>query len=128
MNIRYERKPELGDKVLVDNENVKVTFLKAYSDERWGYSLLLYLENKTEDQTIMYSIEDCTVNNFAIDPFWATSLHSGKSGYSKVAFYTDDFKNNGITTVEDITFTLKADSADAWSENGLANEIVSIAP
>ncbi|MCQ2510491.1 MAG: hypothetical protein MJ116_08535 [Lachnospiraceae bacterium] len=127
-NVKYKRKPEMGDKLLVDNENVKVTFLKAYSDELWGYSLLLYLENKTEDQKIRYSIEDCTVNTVAIDPFWATSLHGGKSGYARVAFNTDDFKKNGITDVEEITFTLKADSADEWSEDGLANEVVSIAP
>lgn len=124
----YQRKPELGDKLLVDNENVKVTFLKAYSDDLWGYSLLLYLENKTEDQKIRYSIENCTVNTVEIDPLWATSLHGGKSGYSKVAFSTDDFKNNGITDVEEIAFTLKADSADEWSENGLVNEVVSIVP
>ncbi len=124
----YSRPSETTDQVLVDNEKVKVTFVKAYKDELLGYTMLLYLENRTTDAVAMYSVDDCSVNGVQIDPYWASTLYPEKTGYAKVSFAEEDFTDNGITEVNALSFTLRAQNDDPQSDETYAEETVTIQP
>lgn len=112
----YRRRSESTDQVLVDNEFVRVTYVGSCKDEIWDYGMILYLENKTSDKTVMYSIENCALNDVMIDPFWSAALHPGKSGYSEVAFDLDELEDNGIAEVSSAAFSLEVCDYGGMSE------------
>lgn len=107
-----------SDVVLVDNDYVRVIVRGYDPDSFWGYSMNLYLENKT-DKSIMFSIDECSVNGFMLDPFWATEIFAGKVGFSSVSWSDSKFEENDISEVTEISFKLKAYNSDDFSDEYL---------
>lgn len=105
--------------VLVDNDDIFFKITGIEEDPIWGYSLKVYIENKT-DIELMFSVDDVSVNGFMCDPFWAESVAAGKKSNSSISWFESAFSENGITEVEEITFTLQAyDSNDFTAEDVL---------
>ena len=80
-------------------------------DEIWGYTANLFLLNKT-DKTVMFSVDDASVNGFMADPFYATSVSAGKCAFSSMAWSDTTLEENGITEVEEIEVLFRAYDAD----------------
>ena len=122
-----ERKQEPGEQVAVDNENFTFIILNEENDDFWGYSLNCFFENKT-DKTLMVTWDECTVNGFEIDPYWAKTIGPHSRGYMEIPFSDDDFTENGITTVEEIVYTMRIYNYDDHSEPDLFNEQLTYKP
>lgn len=123
----FVRQSKDSDLVLVDNESVTVIATGYREDTVFhDFEVNLYLVNKTEEN-IMYSVRDCSVNGYMIDPFFATSLHPGKSKFSTISWSYSAFEENGIDDVEVIEFLLTAYDEDSWSDE-FANEAVELRP
>lgn len=118
--------PAFEPQVLADNDACNVTATKAGMDSIWGYCLNLALENKTEDQTLMFSIENASVNGYMCDPFWACEVTAGKKANSEVNWYKETLEENGITEVTEIEFTLWVYDSENWEADDLFNETVVI--
>jgi hypothetical protein len=98
--------------VLIDDENVYVELKSIEPDSIGGYTWKMNLKNRT-DKTLMYSMENTSVNGVMIDPFWAEEVAPGKEANSDVSWSTSDFENNGIDQVTEVSFTLHVyDSED----------------
>ena len=110
-----ERQRTANEMVVVDNENCAFVILDTYEDSFWGYTLSVYLENKSADKSMMFSWDDVSVNGFMIDPFWANSIPAGSKKLSKIGFDESKFADNGIKDVEEIEFELKVYDDDNWS-------------
>lgn len=123
----YERKAESTDQILADKNDVSVTLVESKEDSIFGYTLVLYLENNT-DKYVMYSVEDVSVNGFMMDPFWATTLHPGKTKYSELFWSETDFEENNIEKVEEITLTLRVYDYDDWLGDGYIEETITFTP
>ena len=108
-----ERTTTSTEQVIIDNETCTFVILDVDEDGMWGYTLDCYMENKT-DKTGMFSWNDVSVNGFMVDPYWANEVAAGKRAYAEISFYTSDFEDNGIETVEEIEFTLTMSDADDW--------------
>lgn len=105
--------------VLADNDDMTVKITAIEQDAIWGYTLKVFLENKT-DKELMFTVDDVSVNGFMCDPFWATSVAGGKKSNSSISWLESNFKENGIQEVEEITFTLRVyDSNDILAEDVL---------
>lgn|GEM_PF-1699251 len=118
-SIKFENRiPVAGEVVIVDNKNIKFVIEKNYNDSIWGYSLTCYIENKT-DKDLMFSLKDVSVNDCLIDPYWSETVIGGKKARSTVSFSDTDFKNNGITAVSKIVFTLVAYDDNDWLADNL---------
>ena len=91
---------------LVDNEQVTVTITDVVENDFWGYTLKVFLENKTQ-QELMFTTDGVSVNGFMCDPFWATSVTAGMKANEEISFSESDFEKNGIESVEEIVFTLR---------------------
>lgn len=122
----FVRQAKATDQVLLDNEYLSVTLTEIYHDSIWGYSLGLYVVNKS-DSNIMVSVDDASVNGYMLDPFFANEILAGKTGFTSVSWSDSSFEENGIETVENIEFTLKAYDYDSWSTR-FAEEPVVITP
>ena len=104
---------------LVDNEQVTVSLKDATQYGTSGYTLKVFLENKT-DKELMFTVDSVSVNGFMCDPFWASSVAAGKKANEEISFSESDFEKNGIEAVEEIVFTLRIyDSNDFLAENVL---------
>ena len=116
-----------SDVVLVDNDYVRVIVRGYDPDSFWGYSMNLYLENKT-DNNILFSIDECSVNGFMVDPFWASEVSAGKVGFSSVSWSDSSFEENNITEVTEISFRLSATDSDEYTGEYYADEVFTVNP
>ena len=90
------------DIVLVDNDEYSVIVTGFDPDNLWGYTMNVYLCNKT-DRNLMFAIDEASVNGYMCDPFWASSVAAGCQEYCGISWNSSDFETNGIDTVEEIT-------------------------
>ena len=118
---------EFREIVLVDDENCTVTVKSVKSDGLFGYTLQVFLENKT-DVELMFTVDDVSVNGYMCDPFWASTVSAGKKANEEISFSESDFEVNDIAQVEDITFTLKVYDSNNWEAEDLVNQIFTVNP
>ncbi len=105
--------------ILVENDDLLVKITGVDTENFWGYTLKMFLENKTEKE-LMFTVQDVSVNGFMCDPYWATSVGAGKKSNTEIHWLPGSFEDNGITNVEEITMTLKVyDSNDFQAEDVL---------
>ena len=117
-----ERKTAAGEQTIVDDGNTAFIILGADTDTFWGYTVLCYLENKT-DKPLMFTWEDVSVNGYMIDPFWASEVAPGMRSYAEISFLDSYFEDNGITDVEDIEFLLRIYDSDDWMADDLYESV-----
>jgi len=96
-------------------------------DEIWGYTVNLFLLNKT-DKNVMFSVDEASVNGFMADPFYASSVSAGKCSFSSMAWSDTTLEENDITSVEEIEFKFRAYNEDDWSDDDFANETITLNP
>ena len=82
-------------------------------DSMWGFELKLYCENKT-DKTLMFAVEDASVNGYMMDPGFATEVAAGKKENTEMTWFTDDLETNGVESVEDIEMKIHVYDSDDW--------------
>lgn len=124
-NFVRESKPT--DNVLIDNEYVTVIVTAYEEDSIWGYTVNLFLVNKT-DTKVMFSVEEASVNGFMADPFYAESVIAGKCAFSSITWYSTTLEENGITDVEELEFRLRVYDYDSWLTEDFANEKITLIP
>lgn len=113
--------------VIVDNENITFTIKEIDDNSFFGYTLKAYLENKT-DLELMFSLNNVSVNGFMCDPFWASSVTAGMKSNEEISFMDTEFEANGITTVTEITFTLRVSDNNDWMADPILEETFTIYP
>ena len=63
--VKYVREPQADDNVIIDNEYATVIVTGYNPDGKNGYTVNLFLINKTDD-TLMYSVEELSINGYEI--------------------------------------------------------------
>ena len=112
---------------LVDNDQVTVTITGVAENGFWGYTLKVFLENKT-DKELMFSTDAVSVNGFMCDPFWAAAVAAGKKANEEISFSENDFEKNGIEAVEEIVFTLQIYDSNNFLAENVLEETFTIKP
>ena len=120
-----QEKKGFEEVVFVDDESCSFKITDIKDDSIWGYTLKAELENKSE-KNLMFSMDEVSVNGFMCDPFWATSVQSGKKAKSDISFSTESFEELGIEEVEEIEFTLSIYNEDDWMEKRLVEEVFTL--
>lgn len=125
--VPFVREAVDGEIVLFDNEYATMVIEGSQEDTLWGYSLKVYLENKT-NQNLLFSVSDAAVNGFMCDPFWAVEVAAGKRCVSDISWFADTLKENGITEVESITLPVSVRNSDDWMADPLITETFTLNP
>lgn len=123
----FVREPQASDTVIVDNDSATVIVTDYVEDDIWGYTVNLYLVNKT-DKELTFSVDEASVNDFMADPFWASSVTAGKVKFSSISWSDSDLEANDITTVEKIEMNLRIYNSDDWSEDDIFNDTITLTP
>lgn len=124
---QYVRNTKNSDTVIVDNEYATVIVTGYEIDKIFGYTVNLFLVNKT-DKNVMFSVDDASVNGFMADPFYAKSVGANKCAFSSMSWSDSTLEKNGITSVKTIEFKISADDADDWFDDDFFNETVTLHP
>ena len=125
--VTFEREAKDTDQVLVDNENISVVLTDIEENGFWGYTLNIYVDNKT-DKTLMIATQDSSVNGYMVDPFFAKEIWKGTKSFAASGFSKSQLQENGIETVEDIEFTLVAYDSNDWMSGNIMEEKMVIKP
>ncbi len=123
----YTREAVEGERVLFDDENVTMIVTGFDPDSIWGYTLNVYLENKT-DKTLMFSIDGASVNGFMADPFWAKTVAPGKRSNTTISWTESEFENSGITEVESISLPVRVYDSNDWMAEDVLNDTFTVTP
>ena len=123
----YLRQEQEGDIILFDNENCTMIVTVFDPDGLWGYTVNVYLENKT-DKTLMFTVNDAAVNGYMCDPVWAQTVSAGKRSNTAISWFETDFAENGITHVETISLPISVYDANNWMADHLIDETYTLNP
>lgn len=80
--------------VLADDENVTVKITGIEPEGMWGYTMNVYLENRTDD-ALMFMLQSACVNGYITDPIWAMPLNPGESLDDAISF--SSLEEDGVT-------------------------------
>lgn len=125
--VQFIRESKTTDNVIIDNDYVTVIITGCENDAILGYTVNLFLLNKT-DKDVMFSVDEASVNGYMADPFYATEVATGKCAFSSISWSDTTLEDNNITTVEEIEFKFRAYNSDNWFGDDFANETISLKP
>ena len=112
---------------VVDNEQCTIKITGIEPDNMWGYTLNAYLENKSEDKTYMFSVQNASVNGLQTDPLFATTVAAGKKSNEEINF-SEDLSSYGLTDFTDIQLTFRVYDNDDWMADDVALQTVHVYP
>ena len=123
----YEAKA--GDQVLVDNEYVTVIYTGDNKENELGYSINLYIVNKT-DKDITVSGDDMSINGYMVGADFFKDVSAGKVSLSNIQWYEETFKENDIdeSKINDIEFSLDIYQTDNTEAEHFFNGMLKITP
>lgn len=124
---KFVRESQSTDTVLIDDENIYIVVMGYTNDSIWGYTVNLYLENRT-DKTLTYAVDEVSVNGYMADPFWAKEVRPGNVAFTSMSWSDTVFEENEITEVEEIEMLFKVYDSNDWMADKLIEEIVVLNP
>ena len=124
---KYSRPAQETDKVLVDNEQFTILATGFAQDDIWGYTMDLFLVNKT-DKPVMINVDDASINDFMADAFYAVSVDGGNCAFGSVSWSSFVLEKNKIEKVEKIEFLLQIKDEGDWMAEDLFRQVISVTP
>lgn len=119
----------ISDEILTDNEYCTMTIKDAGSNSISGIALNVLCENKTPDKKLTFRMQYASVNGYMIEPYWIEDVTAGNKVNSRITFSAKTMKECGITSADDISFTLIVyDSDNFWYGDYFVNENHTIYP
>ena len=123
----FIREPQETDTVIVDNDQITILVTGYPEDSFWGYVASVYLVNKTE-KTLMFTVDDASVNGFMCEPFWACTVAPGKQAFESISWTESSLEENNITEIETIEMTFRVYDSDNIFDDDIYNESVTLTP
>ncbi len=123
----FTRESQPEDNVILDIDQASVTVTGYRDDSIWGYTVDLFLVNKT-DREIMVSVDETSVNGYMLDPLFAHSVPAGKCAFTSMSWADTTLEENQITQVEEIEFRLKVSDNGDWTAGPYADEVITLNP
>ena len=109
----YTHTPVGNEQILFNNENY-LFIITGYSTDKYGdYVVSRYFENKT-DRNLLIGLDDVTVNDWMVDPFWATTVVAKAKANIQISFSKSKLDSNSITKVTKIAGEFHASDDDTW--------------
>lgn len=114
-----------SDTVLTDTQELQVVATGCKTDESGGFTVSLYLENRTENDYSL-TLENVKVNGQRCDPLWTRELVGGRRSFSDINWFGADLESMEIYTVTRVEFDLVA--ADLSTGSSVLKEHCVIEP
>lgn len=112
---------------VVDNDLCTIKITGIEPDSLFGYTLNIYLENKSADKTFMFSASSAAINGVMTTPLFASSVAPGKKANESMTFY-DSTLSDIIGPFTDIELTFRVYDSNDWSAEDVALTTVHVYP
>lgn len=120
---------EFTELVGVDNDYCLIKITGIDTDNMWGYTLNVQLENRSADTNYTFAIDSAAINGVRCDPLFATDVAAGKKANEEINFISDDMlKDNGVGDFTDIELTFSVSDADDWMSDDVVKETFHVYP
>lgn len=113
--------------VVVDNDACIIKITEIDPDGTFGYDLSVYLENKTDSTSLMFSVRAASTNGVTNDPFFASSVEPGKKANETITFSDDDLADI-IGDFTDIMLSFRVYDSNDWLADPVAEPTIHIYP
>lgn len=97
---------DIGGVTLFEQDGVKIVGQYVDEDSFWGASVLLYIENNT-DQNIIVQSGDVAINGYMITSLCSEHIYAHKKAITDITLLESDLESNGITSVDEIETEFK---------------------
>lgn len=112
---------------LYRDENCAFTVTETEYNEHLGLQIHVLCENNS-DSTLLFTWNNTAVCGYMYEPYWAEEVAPGKKVNSTVDFDTYELEQMGITSVDDVVFTLTVMNSEAFLDAPLVNQGFRIYP
>ncbi len=113
--------------VVIDNDECAVRITGVDPDNFWGYTLQVFLENRSGDKTYTFSVPSAAVNGVSWDPLFIEELAPGKKMNEDLSF-TDEELEALLQEFTDVELTFRVFDAEDWDADDAARETVHFYP
>lgn len=86
---------------LYEKDGIKITGQYVDNSSFWGQSVLLYIENNT-NQNIIVQCDDVSVDGYMVSALLSSNVYSGKKSLDEIELLQSDLESNGITKINTI--------------------------
>lgn len=117
----------MEETVILDNEDVTFTVGLASENAHLGMTIDAVCVNKT-DKNLMFTWNSVSVCGFMFDPLWAQQVAPGESVDSVIYIDTYQLEQYGVTSVDEIEFTLYIFDSDDFMAEPIVSETHTIYP
>lgn len=112
---------------LYRNDRCAFTVTKTEYNEHLGLQVHVLCENNS-DSTLLFTWNNTAVCGYMYEPYWAEEVAAGKKVNSTLDFDTYELEKMGITSVDEIFFTLSVIDAENFLDAPLVNQGFRIYP
>lgn len=119
--IRFE------DLLVVDNDACIIKITDLEEDGFWGYTLKVYMENKTADKSLMFSVDSAAVNGVDSDPLFAAEVPAGKKATDSISFMDPELEKI-IERFTDIELNFSVSDSEDWTAEPIATPTIHVYP
>ena len=112
----------------IDNEYCLVKITGMEEDDLWGGTALnVYLENRTADKTLTFTVENVSVNGVSWTPLFAAEVAAGEKTNDEISFFDDELEAL-LPEFTDVELVLRVYDSDDWSADDYVRETVHVYP
>lgn len=101
------------NKVLFDDDDLKVTFVSFSEGSIFGPEVKLQLENSS-DENVTFQVREVSINGYMIEPIFSEEVAAGKKANSAMTFFETDLAENGIDQINTIELSLHIFESDSY--------------
>jgi len=103
----------ITEKVVYNNNGIKVTVDEIYYKEFYGPTLSMLVENES-DEDVTVSVEKLCINNIVFNSYFYAEVNSGKKVFEDMYFYDSDLTECGIESLGTIEFSFHIYESDSY--------------
>ncbi len=99
---------------LFNEDGIRIVGKAVDENSFWGTAILLHVENNS-GRNVSISVDDMSINGFMMTPLFSTTVYNGKKAIDDITVFSNDLKENGIESIEDVELKFRIFDTDSFS-------------
>ena len=125
---KKSNKTTFSKQVVVDNDECKIIITKLDLDNENGPTLKTQLENKTEDKTLTFNLNNTSINGVQSSAYLYANIEPGKKETKEIVFSDSALQKNDIGDYTDFELSFSVHDANDLEADFVAEETVHVYP
>src|SRR5690606_33057080 len=122
------RPTSIIEDVFVSNDKIDFIIVDAYEDSFLGYTLLVYIDNKTANQKLSFYLQGLVVNGYDSSVFWLKTVPASTRIVTTLNISKSSMELSGITSVDQIDLYLQVYDSEDYLVDDIVNDKYSFFP